>query len=249
MLRVKKPSEISTGGKTSSRGSITIPFDPHYGEGSSSGSSTSASNPKISASFEKKKTAIPEKPEPLNKKVSAGKKSASSSKEESSSKKKKEKKKVTDKKIIDELTKDCSLIDKKDYIKLQVGDRIKYVKNGEYKDGGFIWYSKIGDKNRQFWMVSPQKEVNMSSGAMKFPVFWDKIEKLYLQNLDDFETKLQKIEANASIDTLKLAIARQQIIINELLKFMEKQHGKEFVEFKKQLSVKLNHLPKECSAT
>ena len=196
---------------------------------------TNSQTKSLSKSLSKSQIKDQTKGQEQEKKPSSKKKEGSDEldpkKEKRSSKKSKKEKKhvITDEKIIKELTKDCTLIDKKEFCKLQVGDRIKYLRNGEYKDGGFIWYSKLNEQDRHFWMVSTQKEIDMNnSRVLKFPLFWDKVEKLWLQPVPDFTKKVMKLEIDElddNVESLKRMIVKQSFIIEEILTLLEPTYG------------------------
>ncbi len=137
---------------------------------------------------------------------------------------------------IEKLTKGCIIVGAKDFNHIMPGDRIKYRRsdNGFFRDGGFVWYAKTNKDDRRFFMVSSQKDIDMSSGVMKYPVFWDKIKTLWKQN--PYEMDLVKVALDTrqkAIDQMKVITLKQQVLINDVILFLEKKHGEEFKKFRK----------------
>ena len=130
------------------------------------------------------------------------------------------------------------IVPKKDYKLLLPGDKIKYRRNdGQMKSGGFIWYTKKGKDNRDFWMVSPSKDVDMNNRKItRYPVFWDQLDTLWQQRSTDTELMREAVDIRKrETDKLKNLIMDQQLLISEIMNFLELKHGEEFRAYRRSI--------------
>jgi hypothetical protein len=128
----------------------------------------------------------------------------------------------------------------KDYIEVPAdkfnnimpGDYIKYLKKtGEFREGGYVWYAKTNKENNRFWMISGQKEIETSSKIFKYPVFWNKINKVWIKPHQDMADVKSIIDTSMKdFNKLKPIILRQQYAISDMDTFLSKMFP---VEYKK----------------
>lgn len=127
-------------------------------------------------------------------------------------------------------------VPKHDYKLIQPGDKIKYRRtNGQIKAGGYIWYSKKNNEGRDFWMVSPNKDVDMNNRKVsRYTVFWDQIETLWQQNSVEMEVVKDVVDQRKKeIERLKGLMMEQQLVIKEMQTFIEYKFGEEFTRHRR----------------
>jgi hypothetical protein len=107
-----------------------------------------------------------------------------------------------------------------EYNNINPGDHIRYMDPaGNFRSGGYVWFQKINDEGRKFWMIGQTRTAPRDfSGSKRFVLYWDKVGKLFKK-------------MGAETDLLRQSIDAKQDYISDMALFLLYKFGDEFRDF------------------